>query len=97
MLKDHLGNVRVLPTEEQKSDMYPPATMEPCKNATTEETFYSNLLATRADVPWWRTGGYPQKASKVRGDGNKIGAAIVLKVMAGDGYSFQVEQLVHGE
>lgn len=89
MLKDHLGNVRVLLTEEQKSDMYPPATMEPA-NATTEETFYSNLPATRADVPSGYTGGYPQKASKVRGDGNKIGAAIVLKVMAGDKYSFQV-------
>jgi hypothetical protein len=27
-IKDHLGNVRVVLTEEQKTDMYPAATME---------------------------------------------------------------------
>ena len=53
-LKDHLGNVRMVLTEEQKTDMYPAATMETV-SAATEETFYSNLSQTRTDVPY----GYP--------------------------------------
>ena len=85
-IKDHLGNVRMVLTEEQQTDMYPAATMETA-TATTEETYYSNLPATRIDAPT----GYPAntpsgnaKVAKVRGDGNKIGPAMILKVMAGD-------------
>jgi RHS repeat-associated protein len=79
-------------TEEQKTDMYPAASMETA-SATTEETYYSNLPATRVDVPV----GYPAntppgnaKVAKVRGDGNKIGPAIILKVMAGDKFNLNV-------
>lgn len=91
MIKDHLGNVRMVLTEEQKADMYPPATMEP-GNATVEESFYSNLPATRTDVPTNYGGGYPQKAAQVSGavGASKIGPAIVLKVMAGDHFNLQV-------
>jgi RHS repeat-associated protein len=39
MLKDHLGNVRVLLTEERQIDKYPTASLEPSKIAT-EKTFY---------------------------------------------------------
>ena len=93
-IKDHLGNVRMVLTEKQKTDAYPAATMETA-NATVEESFYSNLPATRIDAP---TGtGYPAntpagniKVAKVRGDGNKIGPAIVLKVMAGDKFNLTV-------
>jgi RHS repeat-associated protein len=73
-------------TEEQQTDMYPAATMETA-SSTTEEAFYSNLPATRVDLP----SGYPTnsppgnaKVAKVNGSGNKIGPAIILKVMAGD-------------
>jgi RHS repeat-associated protein len=89
MIKDHLGNVRVILTEEQKSDMYPAASMETA-NATVEETFYSNLPATRIEAPGGYGGGTPQKVAKVRGDGNKIGPAIILKVMAGDKFNLTV-------
>ena len=85
-LKDHLGNVRMVLTEEEQSDMYPAATME-LAVATTEETFYSNLPATRTDAP--TSSPYPNnsKVAKVNGGGNKIGPAIVLKVMAGDKFN----------
>jgi len=96
LLKDHLGNVRMALTEEQKTDAYPAATME-TSNASVEESFYSNLPATRIDAP---TGsGYPAntpsgnvKVAKVSGavGGNKIGPAIVLKVMAGDKFNLTV-------
>jgi RHS repeat-associated protein len=83
----------VILTEEQKVDAYPAATME-SSTATTEEAIYSNLSATRVNKP----SGYPYdsyldphaKVAKVRGDGNKIGPAIVLKVMAGDKFNVRV-------
>jgi RHS repeat-associated protein len=92
-IKDHLGNVRMVLTEDQQTDAYPAATMETAQ-ATTEESFYSNLSATRTDKP----SGYPYdpyldpnlKVAKVRGDGNKIGPAILLKVMAGDKFNLRV-------
>jgi RHS repeat-associated protein len=93
-IKDHLGNTRMTLTEEQQTDMYPAATMETA-SATTEELFYSNLSTTRVDVPT----GYPAntpsgnaKVAKVNGDtgGNKVGPAIVLKVMAGDKFNLTV-------
>ena len=53
-IKDHLGNVRMVLTDEQKADVYPPATMETAE-AVTEEALYANLPETRADKP----PGYP--------------------------------------
>jgi RHS repeat-associated protein len=40
MLKDHLGNVRVVITEEVKQDIYPAATLEPAL-VSTESNFYN--------------------------------------------------------
>ncbi len=91
-IKDHIGNVRTMLTEDTQSDQYPAATMETA-NATVEETYYSNLPATRVDLP----SGYPTisgnaKVAKTSGASgqNKIGPAIVLKVMAGDKFNLQV-------
>ena len=94
MLKDHLGNVRVLLTEEQQTDMYPAATMETA-TAAIEETYYSNLPATRIDVPSAYPANTPAGNAKVAkvsaaAGGNKIGPAIILKVMAGDKFSLNV-------
>lgn len=97
MLKDHLGNVRMLLTEEQQTDMYPAATMEEA-SASTEELYYSNM-STRSDPP----AGYPpntpsgnQKVALVKGNSQfgpvhmEIGPGILLKVMAGDKFNLQV-------
>lgn len=40
MLKDHLGNVRMVLTDEQQQDIYPAATLEPALVAT-ENSFYT--------------------------------------------------------
>ena len=96
MLKDHLGNVRMVLTEEQQENQYPAATMETAQT-TTEEALYSNVNTTRNDLP----SGYPgdsytnpnDKVAKVKispsGDGG-VGPAIVLKVMAGDKFNLRV-------
>lgn len=92
LLKDHLGNVRATLTDECKQDMYPAATMEP-GSASTEEAVYSNLPQTSSNIP----SGYPAntpsgntQVAKVNGSGQKIGPAILLKVMAGDKFNVMV-------
>ncbi|WP_305068360.1 RHS repeat domain-containing protein, partial [Longitalea luteola] len=90
-LKDHLGNVRMVLTEEQTTNMYPAATMETA-SSDVEEALYSNVNNTiRSNKP----AGYPddtsanpnEKVARLRGDGKKIGPAMVLKVMAGDKFN----------
>ena len=93
-LKDHLGNTRMVLTEEQQTDMYPAATMETA-NATTEQIFYSNLPSTRVAVPTGYPANTPPGNAMVAKVGaaaglQKIGPAIVLKVMAGDKFNLTV-------
>lgn len=95
-IKDHLGNVRMVITDEDKEDKYPAATLEDAF-ATTEETFYSNLPQARRDYPL----GYPENSppgnkrvaivNGLYGGGPKIGPGIVLKVMAGDKFNAKVD------
>ncbi len=92
-VKDHLGNTRVVLTDEQQTDAYPAATMETAQS-TTEQALYKNVNTTRENKP----DGYPpdnyttpnDKVAKVNGSGNKIGPAILLKVMAGDKFNLRV-------
>ncbi|PSL47422.1 RHS repeat-associated protein [Chitinophaga niastensis] len=87
-VKDHLGNVRMILTEQSDFSMYA-ATMETSK-AATENALFSNIEATRVNKPV----GYPQDNSagdnafvaklNVNSGGNKIGPSLVLRVMAGD-------------
>ncbi|WP_162946178.1 DUF6443 domain-containing protein [Chitinophaga barathri] len=87
-LKDHLGNVRTVLTDQQDFTTYL-ASMEP-ESAAKENALFSNIDATRASKP----SGYPEDAtteensfvSKLNGDNpdKKIGPSLVLKVMAGD-------------
>jgi RHS repeat-associated protein len=95
-IKDHLGNVRMVLTEEQKTDLYPPASMETAQS-TTEEPLYSNINSTR--FARGSISGYPSNdtytnpndyVAKTNGNGNKIGPAKVLKVMAGDKFNLRV-------
>ncbi|MEP7372268.1 MAG: DUF6443 domain-containing protein [Chitinophagaceae bacterium] len=89
-IKDHLGNVRMVLTEQKDTTHYL-ASMEP-RFRVVEDTLFSNVSLTAYDaslVP----GGYPvdttltnpnDYVSRVNGSGNKIGPSIVLKVMSGD-------------
>jgi RHS repeat-associated protein len=93
-LKDHLGNTRMVLTDEQQVDRYPAATME-VGDSATENLYYSNLDAYRTALP----AGYPTDttthpnnyvAGLSSADGSqKIGPGIVLKVMAGDQFSIK--------
>jgi RHS repeat-associated protein len=86
--KDHLGNVRLVLTEQSDFSMYA-ATME--TEAAAEETaLFSNVEETRAEKPV----GYPKDNTtqqnafvaklNAKAGGKKIGPSLVLRVMAGD-------------
>jgi len=94
MIKDHLGNVRMVLTEEVKKDEYPAATME-TGTIAAEETLYANLSNTQYNKPsWFSDPQYPTNAKVARlkneSGSQKIGPGIVLKVMAGDSYNIRV-------
>jgi RHS repeat-associated protein len=64
-------------------------------DSSNNNKFYSNVTSTRSILP----SGYPvdtsysnpnQYGSKVNGSGNKIGSAVILKVMAGDKFNLRV-------
>ncbi|MBK8711556.1 MAG: hypothetical protein IPL97_06770 [Niastella sp.] len=62
----------------------------------TQELYYANLSATQADKPAWFNDPALEdannKVAKLKNDGvsQKIGPAILLKVMAGDSYNIRV-------
>jgi RHS repeat-associated protein len=87
-VKDHLGNVRMVLTEQTDFSMYA-ATME-SSAAATETALFSNIDNTRSAKPV----GYPSDESvgsnasvaklTAANGGKKIGPSLVLRVMAGD-------------
>jgi RHS repeat-associated protein len=91
-LKDHLGNTRMVLTDEQETDQYPMASME-VGDSATENLYYTMLDNTRVALP----AGYPtdtttkpnQYVAELYSNGNNtvIGPGVVLKVMAGDQFS----------
>ncbi len=94
MIKDHLGNVRMVLTEEPKTNAYPAATLEP-STITTESTFYGNLTNMQYTKPSWFNDPLYSASTKVAQVRNtsttqKVGPNIVLKVMAGDTYNIRV-------
>lgn len=94
-IKDHLGNIRMVLTDEQETDKYLAATMEDA-NSTQEELYYSNLSNTRSDLPT----AYPtdnttspnNKVARLNAGtgGQKIGPGMLLKVMSGDRINVKV-------
>lgn len=86
--KDHLGNVRVVLTDQTDFSMYA-ASMER-EAAVKEASLFSNVAETRVERPT----GYPENGTtgenkfvaKLNGKagGKKIGPSLVLRVMAGD-------------
>lgn len=91
-VKDHLGNVRMTLTDEQQVDQYPVASLE-AASLNAEKTYYDipdapSVRVLRSAIP-----GYPVNDNtttpndyihKLNGNGTKIGASIILKVMVGD-------------
>ena len=83
--KDHLGNTRIVLTDQTDFSMYA-ATME-TTSAAKKTAIFSNVEETRSATP----AGYPHITknafvAKLNGKegGKKIGPSLVLKVKAGD-------------
>jgi RHS repeat-associated protein len=94
MIKDHLGNVRMVLTDEVQPNSYPVATMEPGTIAN-ESTFYGNLTNTQTNKPSWFNDPLYSTNAKVAvlknaGGSQKIGPNMVLKVMSGDKFTIRV-------
>jgi RHS repeat-associated protein len=91
--KDHLGNVRMVLTDELRTDAYPAATME-TGNAEIENLYYSNIEQTRDERPGYEDNYTDPNdyAARLLGSAEKsvIGPAIALKVMAGDRFNVRV-------
>lgn len=88
-IKDNLGNIRMVLTEDAQTDNYPAATMETA-TAVQEDKYYK--IPNRTDLPVEIQGvsgvaaRYGQKMAKLTtlAGGQKIGPSILLKVMSGD-------------
>lgn len=88
-VKDHLGNIRVVLTEQTQQNLYL-ASMEEGRSAV-ENALFSNIESSRSAKP----AGYPQESSagtdnrfvaKLNGNNpdKRIGPSLVLRVMRGD-------------
>ena len=98
--KDHLGNTRILLSQEKDTAQYM-ATMEAAYRNTENALFYNIPASSYAasSVP----GGYPadgtttpnDSVARVNGSGQKIGPAILLKVMSGDSVVIGVKSFYH--
>jgi RHS repeat-associated protein len=96
MIKDHLGNVRMVLTEEELETDYL-ATMETANQVDqAEEQLFSKLPETRMQIS--NIGNYPvdnttnpnDLVSRVIAESKKIGPGLLLKVMAGDKVNIMV-------
>lgn len=94
-LKDHLGNVRVVLTDEEMVHAYPPASLE---NSTLaqEQQFYNIPTGIGVRVDWHDITDYPSNdnytapndwVQVLNGSGTRIGSSMTLKVMAGDRFN----------
>ncbi|HRP37697.1 MAG TPA: hypothetical protein PLS50_07870 [Candidatus Dojkabacteria bacterium] len=98
-VKDHLGNVRMVLTDEKDTSKYPMATLESA-NIATERVLYSGIDSGRVNKS--TISGYPADGTtspndyiqQLRGNGFPIaigiGSGILLKVMTGEAVAIRV-------
>ena len=94
-IKDHLGNIRMMLTDEQKTDYYPAASIED-DTWEVQNQFYGNLENGKTDVS--EVDDYPNDTytipnefvTKLMAEEGQIGPNIALKVMAGDQFNIRV-------
>lgn len=100
-LKDHLGNVRMVLSEQRDTAVYM-ATMEAAYRPK-EKAVFANIPETSYPgkaVP----GGYPadntttpnDSVARLNGNGRKIGPVLLLKVMSGDKVDIAVKSFYRG-
>lgn len=94
-IRDHLGNVRMVLTEQAESLCYPAATLETASVATEDD--YYNIQPGRItdkSLTGAADASFGQKLYRLNGaqhSGERTGLGIVLKVMAGDQVSIRAE------
>ncbi len=87
--KDHLNDIRVVVTQQKDTAQYLAYTMEAAYRTTENQLFY-NIPAS--SYPRASIAGYPtdnttvpnDSVARLNGNGQKVGPAIILKVMYGD-------------
>ncbi len=97
-IKDHLGNTRVVLTDERDTSFYPAATLE-ASTLANEQLYYHipDDASTRVDkstVPGYPTDTYTSPNDfihRLNGNGTKVGSSIVLKVMSGDRFTIHAK------
>ncbi|RYY49995.1 MAG: hypothetical protein EOO06_05315 [Chitinophagaceae bacterium] len=94
MLKDHLGNVRMVLTEEVKADPYPVVTFEDATQQN-EKAYYEGVNVAREVHDIY--GNSPtNKVQSLRKNTQATGAGKLLKVMAGDRIHLIVDYYIPG-
>jgi hypothetical protein len=90
-IKDHLGNTRMVLTEESQRDAYPVASLE-TGTLTNEQLYYNipdggSVRVNKETIAGYPTDNYTSPndyVHKLNGNGTKVGSSMVLKVMSGD-------------
>ena len=91
-IKDHLGNVRIVLTEELDTAFYPAVTFEDA-STSNEQVYYDNASVERTARPggFYTQGTNGDKVQLLRSSTTRIGAGKLLKVMAKDKLHVKVD------
>jgi len=90
-IKDHLGNVRMVLTEEQKAESSSVTSEDAA--LSSEQAVFENVNVSRTPKPI----SSGEKAQLLRKNGTAVGAAKLLKVMAGDRIHARVDYYTPNE
>jgi RHS repeat-associated protein len=94
-IKDYLGNVRMVLTEEQKQDQYPLVSFEDAA-ISSEQVYYEKVDVERTTRPgvFFTSGTNGDKVQLLRKSTQAIGSGKLLKVMAGDKIHAKVDYYI---
>jgi RHS repeat-associated protein len=96
--KDHLGDTRVLLTQEKDTAQYL-CTLD-ASSRTTENTLFYNIDSTSyssTEIPGFPNPSPADSLARLNGNGPKVGPAIILKVMSGDKVDLGVQYYYNGQ
>jgi hypothetical protein len=94
-IKDHLGNVRMVLTQQKDTAMYPVVSFEDA-NTTNEQVYYENAGDQRTTRPgsFYNSTTNGGKVQLLRKNTQSIGASKLLKVMAKDRMHIKVDYYI---
>ncbi len=97
-VKDHLGNVRMVLTEQNDTSFYPPVTFEDAAIAN-ESIYYDSVNVGQTSRPgsFYESSSNGGKVQLLRKSTHSIGAGKLLKVMARDRIHVKVDYFVQND